>query len=76
MQNWYAVFNASRKEEQNRIWVGMAKETVHQLGTPISGMMGWIEHLRTNSLDAAEHDCVINEMEYDIQKLSKLQTGF
>ncbi|MBL7820181.1 MAG: HAMP domain-containing histidine kinase [Saprospiraceae bacterium] len=72
----YAVFNASRKEEQNRIWVGMAKETAHQLGTPISGMMGWIEHLRTNSLDAAEHDQVINEMEYDIQKLQQVADRF
>lgn len=72
----YAVFNASRKEEQNRIWVGMAKETAHQLGTPISGMMGWIEHLRTNNLDAAEHDQVINEMEYDIQKLQQVADRF
>ena len=41
----YAVFSASRKEEQNRVWVGMAKETAHQLGTPISGIIGWIENL-------------------------------
>lgn len=72
----YAVFNASRKEEQNRIWVGMAKETAHQLGTPISGMMGWIEHLRTNNLNFTEQEQVINEMEYDIQKLQQVADRF
>lgn len=72
----YAVFNASRKEEQNRIWVGMAKETAHQLGTPISGMMGWIEHLRTNTLSSVEQEQVINEMEYDIQKLQQVADRF
>lgn len=72
----YAVFNASRKEEQNRIWVGMAKETAHQLGTPISGMMGWIEHLRTNNLNSTEQEQVINEMEYDIQKLQQVADRF
>ncbi|MBK7358417.1 MAG: HAMP domain-containing sensor histidine kinase [Saprospiraceae bacterium] len=72
----YAVFNASRKEEQNRIWVGMAKETAHQLGTPISGMMGWIEHLRTNTLSQAEQEQVINEMEYDVQKLQQVAERF
>lgn len=72
----YAVFNASRKEEQNRIWVGMAKETAHQLGTPISGMMGWIEHLRTNNLSSIEQEQIINEMEYDIQKLQQVADRF
>ncbi len=72
----YAVFNASRKEEQNRIWVGMAKETAHQLGTPISGMMGWIEHLRTQSLSQTEHQQVITEMEFDVQKLQQVADRF
>jgi len=42
----YFVFNTSRKAEQNRVWAGMAKETAHQLGTPISAIIAWIEHLK------------------------------
>jgi hypothetical protein len=42
----YLGFNYSRKAEQNRVWVGMAKETAHQLGTPISAIVAWLEHLR------------------------------
>ncbi|HEX5625729.1 MAG TPA: HAMP domain-containing sensor histidine kinase [Saprospiraceae bacterium] len=72
----YAVFNASRQEEQNRIWVGMAKETAHQLGTPISGMMGWIETLRSTSPDGEDYHSIINEMEHDTLKLQQVADRF
>lgn len=42
----YFSFSSSRRAEQNQVWVGMAKETAHQLGTPISAIMGWIDHLK------------------------------
>ena len=42
----YLGFSSARRAEQNRVWVGMAKETAHQLGTPISAIMAWIEHLK------------------------------
>ncbi|MBK8485397.1 MAG: HAMP domain-containing histidine kinase [Saprospiraceae bacterium] len=72
----YAVFNASRREEQNRIWVGMAKETAHQLGTPISGMIGWLENLRNADHSQEEQRKIIDEMEYDVMKLQQVADRF
>ncbi len=69
----YGVFNASRREEQNRIWVGMAKETAHQLGTPISGILGWIEALKTEEKADPE---IIVEMERDVEKLQLVADRF
>ncbi len=43
----YGVFNSSRKSEQDQVWVGLAKETAHQLGTPISSLMAWVELLKS-----------------------------
>ena len=43
----YLAFSSSRKAEQNQVWVGMSKETAHQLGTPTSSLAGWIEILTT-----------------------------
>lgn len=72
----YAVFNASRREEQNRVWVGMAKETAHQLGTPISGMMGWIENLRASNVTDEDKKYFIDEMEFDVLKLQQVADRF
>jgi two-component sensor histidine kinase len=72
----YAVFNASRKEEQNRVWVGMAKETAHQLGTPISGILGWIENLRLMNPSNVEQQHYLDEMEYDAMKLQMVADRF
>src|SRR5690606_31308371 len=49
----YTVFNSIKKSEQNLVWVGMAKEAAHQLGTPISSLMGWLELVRTK-FDASD----------------------
>jgi hypothetical protein len=49
----YALFSLFRNAEQNQVWVGMAKETAHQLGTPLSSLMAWMELLDANGTDPA-----------------------
>jgi hypothetical protein len=63
----YLAFSYSRKAEQNRIWVGLAKETAHQLGTPISSLMAWIELLKHDE-QFKNHE-VLGELEKDIKRL-------
>lgn len=70
----YSVFNAIKKSEQNLVWVGMAKEAAHQLGTPISSLMGWVELIRLKY--DAENDDVINEMERDVKRLEIVADRF
>ncbi|MBK9270693.1 MAG: HAMP domain-containing histidine kinase [Saprospiraceae bacterium] len=72
----YTVFNLSRKEEQNRVWVGMAKETAHQLGTPISGLMGWMDALKTSQDDPVTREELIGHIEQDIYKLQQVSDRF
>ena len=72
----YGVFNTSRREEQNRVWVGMAKETAHQLGTPISGIVGWIENLKLGDDLTQNHTEIIKEMEADVLKLQQVADRF
>lgn len=68
----YLVFSSARKAEQNRVWVGMAKETAHQIGTPLSSLMGWIEILR--SLEISED--ILGEMSKDIKRLNTIAQRF
>ncbi len=69
----YLAFSSSRKAEQNRVWVGLAKETAHQLGTPLSSLMAWIDYFRSNNeLDPS----VTDEMEKDVQRLEMITTRF
>ncbi|WP_372774684.1 PAS domain-containing sensor histidine kinase [Mangrovibacterium sp.] len=68
----YFTFNSSRKAEQNQVWVGMSKETAHQLGTPISSLMAWVELLRTQNIDPN----LIDEFEKDINRLEKITERF
>jgi signal transduction histidine kinase len=75
-----------RQSEQRAIWVGLAKETAHQLGTPLSSLLGWIELLRgraeeqpgaaTVALDRAELDETLAEMERDADRLNKVAQRF
>ncbi len=74
-----------RAAEKRTIWVGMAKETAHQLGTPLSSMMGWVELLRSHgegapgdrvSLPRADFVETLDEMERDIERLSKVAQRF
>ncbi len=68
----YLAFSSSRKAEQNRVWVGMSKETAHQLGTPISSLMAWIEILKMQDLNPE----FIREFEKDINRLEKITERF
>lgn len=70
----YMVFNSSRRFEQNLVWVGMAKETAHQLGTPISALMAWIELIKSKF--NAENDPLILEMETDVKRLEMVADRF
>jgi len=70
----YSTFNSSRKSEQNQVWVGLAKETAHQLGTPISSLMAWIELLKDKF--HAEDDPLMAEMENDVKRLEIVADRF
>lgn len=72
----YYAINATRRAEQNRVWVGLAKETAHQLGTPISAMVGWTEHLRMMYEDQPDILEVADELEKDVDRLSMVATRF
>ena len=68
----YYLFSTSRKVEQNQVWVGMAKETAHQLGTPLSSLMAWVEYLKLKDVDGN----TINELSKDITRLETITERF
>jgi len=70
----YTAFSSSRKSEQNQVWVGLAKETAHQLGTPISSLMAWIELIKDKF--NAEDDPLLAEMENDVKRLEIVADRF
>ncbi len=70
----YLAFNYSRAAEQNRVWVGLAKETAHQLGTPLSSLMAWIEVLRDDP-DLKNKE-IVSELEKDTHKLTVVTERF
>jgi hypothetical protein len=61
--------------ERRSIWIGMAKETAHQLGTPLSSLMGWLQHLKEHCADERMRGTV-REMEKDVLRLSKISSRF
>ena len=63
-----------KRSEQRHIWVGMAKETAHQLGTPISSLMGWLEVIKEEKEDGGTS--VVKEMEKDVRRLHQVATRF
>jgi signal transduction histidine kinase len=72
----YLGFSSARRSEQNQVWAGMAKETAHQLGTPISAILGWIDHLKmTHEGDEATHE-VLNELDKDVDRLELIAERF
>lgn len=71
----YFVFNTARKTEQNQLWVGMAKETAHQLGTPISSLMAWMELLKSR-FKTDEDKSLVSEMENDMRRLEIIAERF
>ena len=71
----YTLFNTARKSEQNRVWVGMAKETAHQLGTPISSLVAWIEYLQESPAMEGKKN-IVEEMDKDVQRLELIADRF
>ena len=68
----YLAFNRSRKSEQNLVWAGMAKETAHQIGTPLSSLMAWVE-----ILEAKEGMTEISkEINKDVKRLETITERF
>ena len=68
----YITFRSTKQDEQNRVWIGLAKETAHQLGTPTSSLLGWVEYLRTQDVDQT----AVEEMNKDIIRLMKVVDRF
>ncbi len=72
----YFLFNRARRAEQNLVWVGLAKETAHQLGTPITAIIGWIENLR----DQFNHDpqtlYMLSQLDKDVERLELIADRF
>ncbi len=68
----YYLFSTARNAEQNQVWVGMAKETAHQLGTPLSSLLAWIEVLRSQHVDKK----TIQEMSNDLGRLETITERF
>jgi len=68
----YFFFQTNKASEQNRLWAGMAKETAHQIGTPLSSLMGWITLLKEQHIAPAS----LEEMEKDIERLEVITERF
>lgn len=68
----FLALASTKKAEQNKVWVGLSKETAHQLGTPISSLIAWVEYLRTRDLDAS----LLTEMEKDVKRLEMIAERF
>lgn len=68
----YMALMSSKRAEQNQVWVGLSKETAHQLGTPISSLMAWVEVLKMNDIDAS----LLNDMQKDVDRLSVIAERF
>lgn len=72
----YVGFSTIKRGEQSNIWVGMAKETAHQLGTPLSSIMGWLERMRDDAKADPRIIDTIDEMEQDVNRLNKVAARF
>ena len=68
----FIALQSTKQDEQNRVWIGLAKETAHQLGTPTSSLLGWIEYLRTQEVDQT----AVEEMNKDLTHLMKIVDRF
>lgn len=68
----YMFFNTNKVSEQNKLWTGMAKETAHQIGTPLSSLLGWIAILKTENVN----DAYVGEIEKDVERLNTIANRF
>lgn len=72
----YLGFSASRRAEENQVWLGMAKETAHQLGTPITAILGWVETLKMTNEDNPDNLEMLNELRNDVTRLELVADRF
>ena len=72
----YVAFNTARKAEQNKVWLGMAKETAHQLGTPLTSMVGWVELLKDSEEEGSLGKMAGDELEKDVSRLQLIAERF
>lgn len=68
----YNFYRATKAGAQNRLWAGMAKETAHQIGTPLSSLLGWIEIMRADDVD----ETTVAEVEKDVKRLQTIADRF
>jgi len=68
----YTLFSTARKSEQNQVWVGLAKETAHQLGTPLSSLIGWLEYMKLKGTDEE----MVREIERDVKRFEMITERF
>ncbi len=68
----YIFFRANKMSAQNRLWAGMAKETAHQIGTPLSSLLGWIEIMKADNVD----ETTVTEIEKDVNRLQIIAERF
>lgn len=68
----YVAFNSARVAEQDQVWVGLSKETAHQLGTPTSSLMGWVDYLKMKE----ENQEIVSELEKDVDRLQVITDRF
>lgn len=72
----YLGFSYIRRSEQSSLWMGMAREAAHQLGTPLSSLMGWVEMLRSANLDSEQEMETLDEIENDVERLQRIANRF
>lgn len=68
----FLALSSTKRAEQNKVWVGLSKETAHQLGTPISSLIAWVEYLKTKDIDPG----LLNEMGKDVGRLEMIADRF
>ena len=68
----YFAFSSARIAQQNKVWTGMAKETAHQIGTPLSSLVGWLEHLKSQKVSRS----VTKEIQKDLDRLTVIASRF
>ncbi|HUH25068.1 MAG TPA: HAMP domain-containing sensor histidine kinase [Flavobacterium sp.] len=68
----YSYFRTSKMSSENKLWAGMAKETAHQIGTPLSSLMGWIELMKLDNVD----ENIVEEVQKDVDRLQTIADRF
>ncbi len=72
----YVAFSTIRRNEESNIWVGMAKEAAHQMGTPLSSLLAWLDILRMERTDPERVEATSHEMQHDVERLNVIANRF